>query len=185
MVLLNGPSSSGKSSIGRALLPLLAGPWFFVPIDTIGAMRSTAGTAALEDGALRDVLLRTRRGYHRAVAGLASAGNDVVMDYPLSEPWRIDDLVEVLDGIDVVLVDVRCSPAELQRREQDRGDRPVGLAGSQAGVFAHGDRDISVDTTTSSADQCAAWIVEALPTVTHPRAFDRLRAARTRRMPPQ
>jgi chloramphenicol 3-O phosphotransferase len=41
IILLNGSSSSGKSSIGRALLPLLADPWFLVPVDAIGAMRST------------------------------------------------------------------------------------------------------------------------------------------------
>lgn len=184
MILLNGPSSAGKSGIGRALLPLLEGPWFLVPVDAIGAMRSTVATAVLEGEALREVLLRTRRGYHRAVAGLASAGNDVVMDYPLSEPWRVDDLVDVLNGFDVVLVDVWCSPAELDRRECGRGDRPVGLAGSQTGVFAHADRDVTVDTTTASAEQCAAWIVEAIPTVTRPTAFDRLRSARAHRTPP-
>jgi len=163
---------------------LLAGPWFFVPVDAIGAMRSAVATALLDNAGVQQVLLRTRRGYHRAVAGLASAGNDVVMDYPLSEPWRLDDLLVVLDGFDVVLVDIRCSPAELERRERDRGDRPAGLARSQTGVFAHGDRDVVVDTTTASAEQCAARIVEALPTLTRPTAFDRLRLARVHCTPP-
>lgn len=178
MILLNGPSSAGKSSIGRALLPLLPGPWFLVSVDAIGAMRSVAGTAALDGEALEEVLRRTRRGYHRVVAGLAAAGNDVVMDYPLSEPWRLEDLLHVLDGFNVVLVDVWCSPQELERRERARGDRPPGLARSQTAVFAHGDRDITVDTTTESAEQSAATIVEVLPAVIRPIAFDRLRSAR-------
>lgn len=113
VVLLNGASSSGKSSIGRALLPLLADPWFFVPVDAVGAMRSTVHTRALGEAEVGEMLRRTRLGYHRAVAALVSVGNDVIMDYPLSERWRLDDLLDVLDGYDVTLVEVRCAPEEL------------------------------------------------------------------------
>src|SRR5207248_3298343 len=137
VLLLNGASSSGKSSIGRALLPLLADPWFLVPVDAIGAMRSTVHTRMLDDEEVGEMLRRTRLGYHRAVAALASAGNDVIMDYPLSERWRMSDLLDTLDGYDVTLVEVRCSQEELDRRERGRADRPVGLARSQAVVYAY------------------------------------------------
>ncbi len=110
IILLNGASSAGKSSIGRALLPLLSDPWFLVPGDAIGAMRSTVHTRILDDAEIGEMLRRTRLGYHRAVAALASAGNDVIMDYPLSEQWRLDDLLETLEGYDVTLVEVRCTP---------------------------------------------------------------------------
>jgi chloramphenicol 3-O phosphotransferase len=156
--LLNGASSSGKSSIGRALLPLLPDPWFFVPADAIGAMRSTVHTRVLDDGAL------------------ASAGNDVIMDYPLSERWRLEDLLDVLRGYDVTLVEVRCAPEELERRERERGDRPVGLARSQAEVYGHGDFDIAVDTTNTGPETCAETIAKALGEIETPKAFDRLRA---------
>jgi chloramphenicol 3-O phosphotransferase len=178
VILLNGASSSGKSSIGRALLPLLADPWFFFPVDALGEMRSTVHTRVLDDAGIDDMLVRTRLGYHRAVAGLVSAGNDVIMDYPLSERWRLDDLLTILEGYDVTLVDVRCSPEELDRRERARGDRPAGLARSQVAVYQHGDRDITVDTTTAGAGECALAIVEALDAVVPPRAFDRLRDSR-------
>jgi len=175
IILLSGASSSGKSSIGRALLPLLPDPWFFVPADAIGAMRSTVHTRILDDAEIGEMLRRTRLGYHRAVAALASAGNDVIMDYPLSEPWRLDDLVETLDGYDVTLVEVRCSPAELERRERDRGDRPAGLARAQRMAYPPGGGDIVVDTTNSGPDECATTIAEALPAVAPPKAFDRFR----------
>ena len=174
VILLNGPSSSGKSSVGRAMLPLLDEPWFFVPVDVVSGMRSTAYRLPLDDAGVHALLTRTRRGYHRTVAALASAGNHVIMDYPLSEPWRLADLLVVLDGYDVTLVDVVCSPDELERRERVRGDRPVGLAASQA-VFEHADRDLTIDTTTSSPEECAASIVSRLDTLSRPKAFDRLR----------
>ena len=121
------------------------------------------------------MLKRTRLGYHRAVAGLASAGNDVIMDYPLSEQWRLDDLLRTLQGYDVTLVEVRCSLEELERRERDRGDRPVGLSRLQTTVCTHGERDIAVDTTSTDPQQCAVTIANALITVPPPKAFDRLR----------
>ncbi|CAI9407073.1 chloramphenicol phosphotransferase CPT family protein [Nocardioides sp. T2.26MG-1] len=174
VVLLTGASSSGKGSIARALLGLLPDPWFHFPVDALGAMRSTDHTRALDDAETDAVLRRTRLGYHRAVAALASVGNDVVMDYPLSEPWRLDDLLDVLDGYDVTLVDVRCSPDELDRRERARADRPIGLARSQ--TLVNGDADIVVDTTSTSAESCAAVIAAALDSLPAPKAFDRLRA---------
>ncbi|GIE28294.1 chloramphenicol phosphotransferase [Actinoplanes italicus] len=177
VVLLNGASSSGKTSVGRALLGLLADPWFFFPVDGLGEMRSTVHTRVLGDAEIAAMLVRTRRGYHRAVAGLASAGNDVVMDYPLSERWRLADLLVVLAGFEVTLVEVRCSPAELDRRERARGDRPVGLARSQTLVYEIGDRDVVVDTTMSSPQQCARVIAGVLERLAGARAFDRLRAS--------
>ena len=175
IILLNGASSAGKSSIGRALLPLLADPWFFFPVDGLGEMRSLIHTRVLDDAEIDDMLRRTRLGYHRAVAGLASAGNDVIMDYPLSERWRLDDLLTTLEGYDVTLVEVRCSPEELDRRERARGDRPAGLARSQRTVYAHGAYDIAVDTTVTGPDECARTIADALEAVPLPKAFDRLR----------
>ena len=179
IILLNGASSSGKSGIGRALLPLLPDPWFLVPVDEIGAMRSTVHTRVLDAAEIDAMLRRTRLGYHRAVAALASAGNDVIMDYPLSEVWRLDDLLETLRGYDVTLVEVRCSVAELERRERERGDRPGGLARSQTTVYAHGDCDIAVDTTSSPPEACALAIVAALSGVRSPKAFERLRRHRS------
>ena len=172
---MNGPSSSGKSAIGEALQRLLGGPWFLVPVDAISGMRSTENGEDLDEAAVGEMLTRTRLGYHRVVAGLASVGNDVIMDYPLSEPWRLEDLLAVLDGYDVTLIEVRCSPDELDRRERERGDRPEGLARSQSAVYDHGAFDICVDSTHASAEDCATTIVGALETVSSPKAFEQLR----------
>ena len=177
MILLNGPSSSGKSSIGRHLLPLLEEPWFLVPVDAVSGMRSTVHRRQLDEAAVAAMLRRTRRGYHRVVAALAATGNHVIMDYPLSEGWRLADLLDVLAGYDVTLVDVHCSPAELTRRERARGDRPAGLAASQ-NVYEHGDRDLVVDTTVTSPADSAAAIVQGLGDLPGEKAFERLRRSR-------
>ncbi|MFI5717161.1 chloramphenicol phosphotransferase CPT family protein [Nocardia sp. NPDC051750] len=181
VILLNGVSSSGKSSIARQLLVDLDRPFFHMGVDMIGAMRSVARTRELDDVALAEILRRTRAGFHRAVAAMASAGNDVVMDHVLSEPWRLRDCLTVMTGLDVVFVGVRCSLGELQRREQQRGDRSPGTAAGQiAAVHAHGIYDLEVDTSVNSVEACSAQIKNYLGRASFPCAFDRLRAAAER-----
>jgi chloramphenicol 3-O phosphotransferase len=180
VILLNGTSSSGKTSIAEDLMLLLDPPHFHMAVDAINGMRATAKSLALDPGELPDVLTRTRAGFHRAVAGMARAGNHVVADYVLSEPWRLLDCLTVLDGLEVVFVGVRCAPDELERRERARGDREPGLAARQQSmVHAHGRYDLEVDTTRTSPRECAARITDFLARGEPPTAFDRLRVTLT------
>lgn len=128
VILLNGPSSSGKSSIALELLDLLDGSWFHMPIDAFHAMRNERPLAG---DALQAEIDRTAKGFHRAVAGMAAAGNNLVADYPLSRRWRLLDLLDLLVPDDTLLVGVRCPLPVLERREAERGDREPGLAARQ------------------------------------------------------
>lgn len=178
VILLNGVSSSGKSTIAHQLLADLETPWFHMGADMFGAMRAEHRTHELDTAGAEEVLRRTRAGFHRAVAGMAHAGNDIVMDHVLSELWRLDDLLVVMEGIDVVFVGVHCAVGELERRERIRGDRAAGTAAKQIDlVHLHKVYDLEVDTSTHSAETCSTLIrtfLEGNP-VTGARAFDRLR----------
>lgn len=172
IIFLNGTSSSGKSSIARELVGILDEPCFSMPVDAFHAMRSGPEMAPDQ---LSVMLRRTWMGYHRAVAGMAAAGNVVVMDHILSEPWRLDDCLDLFPARDVVLVAVRCPLPELERRERSRGDRPAGLAARQfERVHAHGVHDIECDTSTSGPAECAREIKEFLGRRTAPTAFERM-----------
>jgi hypothetical protein len=91
VIVLNGTSSSGKLSIAAELLRLLEEPYFHMSVDDFNAMRSKQRTLDLGEDGLADVLHNTRAGFHRAAAGLARAGNNVIVDHVLSEPWRPTD----------------------------------------------------------------------------------------------
>ncbi|MBV2352923.1 chloramphenicol phosphotransferase CPT family protein [Streptomyces sp. J2-1] len=180
VVLLNGTSSSGKSSIARALLPMLPGSWFHLPVDAFHRMRGGSPVAADDLPAEID---RTVKGFHRAVAGMAAAGNNVLVDHPLSRRWRLLDLLGLLVPEDTVLVAVRCPLPELERRERERGDRQPGLAALQyTQVHAHGVHDLDVDTGVLDADECARRIRDLLAVRPRPRptAFERLLASEAR-----
>ncbi|MEU5400272.1 AAA family ATPase [Streptomyces sp. NPDC005963] len=174
VIFLNGTSSSGKSSIARALAAQLDDPCFHLPVDAFHAMRSQP---ELAPDRLPDVLRRTWLGYHRAVAGMAAAGNTVIVDHVLSEPWRLWDCVALFRPQDVVLVGVHCPLPELERRERARGDRPPGLAARQyTRVHAHGLYDLECDTGSTGPDECARTIKDFLSDRPTPTAFERLAA---------
>ncbi|KDR60167.1 MULTISPECIES: chloramphenicol phosphotransferase CPT family protein [Streptomyces] len=178
IVFLNGTSSAGKSSIAGELVRLLDAPWFVLSADAFHAMRTAP---AMGPDQLEGVLRRTWRGFHRAVAGMAAAGNDLVVDHVLSEPWRLRDCLDLFVPEDVVLVGVHCPLPELERRERLRGDRPAGLAARQfSRVHAHGDYDVVVDSGDRSPQECAREIAAFLRrTSAGPTAFTRMRAAGT------
>lgn len=178
VVLLNGVSSSGKSTLARQLLADFDTPWFHMGVDMFGAMRAEAQTHDLDQASLTEVLRRTRAGFHRAVRAMALAGNNIVMDHVLSEPWRLADLLTVMADIDVVFVGVHCDAAVLMDREAARGDRPIGTAAAQMEpTHNHGLYDVEVNTSADDVQTCAARIREYL--AQHPdttlRAFHALR----------
>ncbi|MFF6824904.1 AAA family ATPase [Streptomyces longwoodensis] len=173
IIFLNGTSSSGKSTIAAELTRVLDEPCFHMAVDTFHAMRSRAPVPAER---LDDVLHRTWQGFHRAVAGMAAAGNDVVVDHVLSAEWRLRDCLALFDPRDVVFVGVHCPPAELERRERARGDRPTGLAARQLPqVHAHGVYDLECDTAREDATAVAHRIKDFLPRRPSPTAFEKLR----------
>jgi chloramphenicol 3-O phosphotransferase len=177
VLLLNGTSSSGKTSIARELLTLLDPPHFHCDVDAFNGMRAKEKTLKLSHDELQVVLRQTRAGFHRAVAGMAAAGNSVVMDYVMSEPWRLADCIDVFSEIRVVYVGIRCDADETDRREALRGDRPQGLARSQmAAVHRVDDYDIEVRSDRMTPREAARHIVDRLPELGASTAFDRLRS---------
>jgi chloramphenicol 3-O phosphotransferase len=172
VIVLNGGSSSGKSGIARCLQAVLPDPWLVMSVDTLvdampAAMReSNAGIEFAADGSVQvgpqfQVL---DRAWAAGVAAMVRAGarvivDDVFLGGPTSQRrWR-----DALDGLDVLWVGVRCDSEVAAGREIARGDRPMGMAGTQAELVHHGvTYDLEVDTTHAEALACARTIAEAV-----------------------
>ena len=169
IVFLNGASSSGKTSIARQLLLVLDRPYFHFSIDGFSAMRAAEPTEPIDE--------RTVLGFHRAVAGMAAAGNNIVVDHALDQPHWFADCVQAWRDHDVVFVGVHCPLAELNRRERLRDDRETGLAARQfARVHTHGEYDLECDTEANHPRDCAMQISDFLAEGSEPRVFARQRA---------
>lgn len=168
VIVLNGGSSSGKSSIARELQTLLLPvPWLVLSVDTLIAAlpRSGAGIEFADDGSITvgPVFREVEDAWMAGVAAMAAAGAHVVVDEvflggPRSQArWRA-----ALEGLDVLWVGVRCAADVAAAREAARGDRVRGMAASQAELVHEGVAyDVTVDTAHATAARCARTIVGA------------------------
>jgi chloramphenicol 3-O phosphotransferase len=178
IVLLNGVSSSGKSSLAAALVDAMPGSCARVSIDQFEGMVRNRLRAPRAQDFLDRCLIPVM---HRCVAEFATAGVDVVVDTILARPAWLDDAVRQWAGHAVVFVGVHCAPGELQRRERVRGDRRIGQAREQLAlvhphVLARGGYDLEVDTTSASPEACAQHVLALLASGQSPQAFARLSA---------
>lgn len=190
IILLNGSSSAGKSSIARALQkrlhpqPVVTGLDAFVFGQLPPTWHNTPHGCFFSHEADGAVPLHLgpggramARAFHRSVTVLAECGLSVVVDDVLFESWLLPDWLEATAGRDVFFVGVYCALAEAERRELARGDRRPGQVRSHFDqIHAHADYDLSVDTTTSTPGECADRIVSALASRSGHSAFERLRA---------
>lgn len=170
VIVLNGGSSSGKSSIARALQEILPSMWLTFGVDSLieaapGRGHSPRSGIVLEpDGGVvvEPAFTAAQDAWQAGLAEMARRGARLILDEVLlSGATGQQRLQTVLAGLDVLWVGVRCDPAVAAAREADRPDRIRGMAVSQAMVVHAGTQyDVEVDTTDCSAQACADVIAE-------------------------
>jgi chloramphenicol 3-O phosphotransferase len=188
VVVLNGTSSAGKTSLAVAFQELRAAqgdcwvvfgiddfmprlPREWIAVDAWRGARADDGVRLDREGDrarfhIGELGRRVLSAYRHAIAEIARAGLNVVVDDVMIEHDEWAEWQAVLAGLAVVYVGVRCDVDVAVRRETDRGDRARGLARGQAEtVHRHAVYDFEVDTTTESADALArrldAYLEEA------------------------
>ncbi len=178
IILLNGISSAGKTSIAQVLQRTLDEPYLQVSIDAFEDMlpdRSQAG----ERFTWEELFPKLLAGFHRSIAALAGAGSNLIVDHVMvyREGWAstLADCMAALEPFAVYFVGVHCSLEEAMRREQARGDRFIGTVERQfPRVHRHTLYDMEVDTTHTSPEVCAEHIRDFISSHA-PTAFARLR----------
>lgn len=165
VVLLNGPSSSGKTTLGRAVQCALGSPFFYFSSDQLvdaDVLPSVDRTVKTGEWSWRTIRPRFFDGFHRCAAAIADAGNDMILEHVIEfRSWYID-LVTLLRHHSVFFVGVHCEISELERRERVRGNRRVGEGRLhlEDGVHTWGRYDIEVDTSRLSRDGARDRVVE-------------------------
>lgn len=198
VIVLNGPSVAGKTSIQKKLQESFEEPHMAMGIDSIlVAMLPTRyfmGTPPDREEVLYGVPStdesgsplftlrfgpkgqRVVAGMHHAIAAFAEQGNNVIVDYILYEREWLPDFANALRSVNAYFVGVRIPLEVLEERERQRATSPQGHARSHhALVHAHELYDVEVDTSRSSPEECAAQIAEYVRTHPKPTAFEQLR----------
>lgn len=148
--MLNGASSAGKSSLATAMQEAQVEPFWHVSSDQFIAAGVLPPGMSKDQAWWAQWRPRFFDGFHRCLPALAHAGNDLIVDHIIEfSSWR-ENLATLLEGLDVFLVGVHCDLAELDRREQARGDRRAGEGRAHViddGIHTFGAYDLSVDST--------------------------------------
>ena len=172
VVVLNGGSSSGKSSIARNLQEVLPGIWLTFGVDTFidalpaGGDSPRAGITFEPDGTITfsPEHRALERSWYTGLSGIARAGAHLILDEVLlSGRAGQERLRSAFSGVELIWVAVRCDPDVAASREARRLDRVEGMARQQAlSVHAGVVYDVEVDTTHSSTEECVRDIARQL-----------------------
>lgn len=196
LVVLNGGSSAGKTSLAHALQDQFEEPylllgidafWFSIPprqldLDRVEP-RYYTWRVYEENGkeyfeiVPGPILDQVMAGRYRAIRAYLDLGLNVIADEVLWKCQWLEDALRLLDGYEVYLIGVEVSDSEGARREHDRGDRHEGWNRGSARA-AHrncGRYDLEVDTTSLSPAAAANKIKDMLESGTPPTAFAALR----------
>jgi chloramphenicol 3-O phosphotransferase len=168
VIVLNGSSSSGKTTIARCLKAILPTPWMSLSIDDLlralppSLMDSDVGVAFGEHGevTIGEGFREIASAWMAGCAAMARAGARIIYDDVfLSGAESQARLRAQLDGLSVLWVAVHCNAEVAAGREVARGDRVVGGAASQASRVHEGvSYDLEVDTTSTEWLECARMI---------------------------
>lgn len=199
VVIINGGSSAGKTSLCKAFQNSAPQPYFLLGIDLFWFSMPPAEidlqsvsdlyyrwTEEEENGKsyfriiperLLNELMLAR---YKAMTAFLDRGLNVIADEVFwSKEWLLESL-KVLAPYRTYYVGVFCDDVEISRREVERGDRYCGWArGSQIYAHRHAQYDLSIDTTTKTPDQCGRLLQDYLISNASPQAAANMRAQMT------
>ena len=182
IIYLNGPSSSGKTTLSWALQGALPEPYLYMGIDQI--IRSVpirlndAGTASdgfawlpstdptghptyeVYAGPFAKKVIRT---FKEMALFLDSQGYNLIIDDVSFGAEDVNEWKEVLKDCKVLYVGVHAPLEILEERERARGDRVIGCArGMYSTVHQAPAYDLEIDTHVQTVEENVAKIQKAL-----------------------
>ncbi len=149
VIFLNGPSSSGKTTIAKALQSHLEEPYFLIGIDkVIGMMPEklndwTGGIAErgfwwkctqdakgipLAELQMGDVAHKTEELLQKMTLSMLDAGVNVIVDEVCLDPKNFQTWKTLLKPYRSLFVGLKAKTETLEQREKARGDRMLGAA---------------------------------------------------------
>lgn len=179
IILINGASSAGKSTLARALQVRLHEPFWHYSIDHLRA----AGVLPMDRILAEEFNWASMRsaffeGFHLSIAAFAAAGNNLIVEHIVETEAWMNRLLDLLFPFDVFFIGLHCPLPELLRREAGRNDKTRAEARADYEiVHNHCQYDLEL-TSTVPVDQLVELALSAWRERTAPSAFDQMIARR-------
>lgn len=165
LVIFNGPSSAGKSTLVALVqkkLHHLNFPTLSLSMDSFLKATSCGHENACEAMAHGDAVVQS---LHGAASAAVMMGTSVLLDHVLGDDaaWY-DDIMQRLDFTPYI-IQVQCHLPELERRELQRNDRNPNLEHVRrqyASIHASVPTAFTVDTSEASPEACADLIIKEI-----------------------
>lgn len=160
IIILNGASSSGKSTIARELQKAVNEPLVHLSIDSF---YSFIEQRFHDDYRITGSIIVPS--LYRCASVFAEQGARVVLDLVLFEQKWFIDCKQELSRFHTLWIGLHCSIEELELRERKRGDRMAGFARSMIKrVHNHADLkyDLEIQTDCTDPQTAAAQIKQML-----------------------
>lgn len=153
IIILNGTSSAGKTSIAKALQDKADDVFLHFKMDVFWYMVPTKIEANSKN------LPHMKLAILDSAKALLDRGHNVILDI-VCTPENIDILRQNFTDHDTYFIAVKADLETINKRERERGNRKIGLAQSQFDKIHTGiDYDFEIDTTHKNANECADIIL--------------------------
>lgn len=165
LVVLNGTSSSGKTTVARAFQDAAPSVFLNFSIDSILTALPSSVLGRIVAGAPGEDLRLPAlvRAFYACAQQLLDMGHDLVIDHALTARYHVEALLAACESHDTLLVGITCPVSITRAREAARGDRRLGLAEQQfATIHSLLAYDVVVDTSKQSPSEAAASILTSL-----------------------
>ncbi len=194
VILLNGTSSSGKTTIAYALAELIDQPWLVMGLDFCidmlpskycgtnktahngffyeqhFATPSSAPIVTMTTGIIGDKITNL---VPHIVLLIVRQGLNVIVDEVILDDYHFLQYVNLFHYLTVYSIGITCDLAVLEQRERDRHNRLPGLARGQLESIHTGIRyyDLMLDTTHNDTMVIAENIINFMKKNVTPTAF--------------
>ncbi|SKA72278.1 chloramphenicol 3-O phosphotransferase [Eubacterium uniforme] len=160
IILLNGSSSSGKSTLAKALKSLIYNEsnkiYEVVSIDDFLKM-------SLNETIYEDDVFEISNDLCKKVLESLESSDGVIIDHVITSERIFKQLKENLYSYPVLTVHITCPLNILKRRELERGDRCLGSAeSSNEYLYPKDGYDLTVDTGEKTPSENALLIYDEL-----------------------
>jgi len=160
VLLLNGPSSSGKSTLSIVLQKTLeyetGERYGIISIDDFLDM-------AINKVMYEDDVFEISPKLCKVAVDMVSSQKNIIIDHVITSKRIFKQLIEALEFCDIYLISVTCPLQELIRREQQRKNRCLGSAeASFQYLFPQETYDLTIDTFKTPIEECTLQVIKAL-----------------------